>query len=105
MYFTSQGRADIEIRNNRQQTPLLLAVAQGHMPIIELLIQHGANINVEDEDGDSCLHLSLMKQPTSSSDMETTPMMEAVSLYFSNNIQFVHGFHVAVLAEILRCCR
>ncbi len=37
-----QGRADMEIRNNRQQTPLLLAVSQGHIPLILLLINEGS---------------------------------------------------------------
>jgi E3 ubiquitin-protein ligase mind-bomb len=34
-----QSRADKEIINNRRQTPLLLAVAQLHAPIIELLVE------------------------------------------------------------------
>jgi E3 ubiquitin-protein ligase mind-bomb len=32
-------KADKEILNNRRQTPLLLAVAQLHAPIIELLVE------------------------------------------------------------------
>ena len=36
-----QGKADLEVRNNRQQTPLLLAVSQGHVPLIELLVMRG----------------------------------------------------------------
>lgn len=34
-----QSRADKEILNNRRQTPLLLAVAQLHSCIIELLVE------------------------------------------------------------------
>lgn len=34
-----QSKADKEILNNRRQTPLLLAVAQLHAPIIELLVE------------------------------------------------------------------
>jgi E3 ubiquitin-protein ligase mind-bomb len=33
-----QSRADKEILNNRRQTPLMLAVAQLHASIIELLV-------------------------------------------------------------------
>ena len=33
------GKADKEILNNRRQTPLLLAVAQLHASIIELLVE------------------------------------------------------------------
>jgi ankyrin repeat protein len=35
------GKADKEILNNRRQTPLLLAVAQLHAPIVETLIEKG----------------------------------------------------------------
>ncbi|KAJ8320485.1 hypothetical protein KUTeg_002072 [Tegillarca granosa] len=71
------GQADIEIRNNRQQTPLLLAVSQGHTSIIELLVTRGADVNVEDEDGDTCLHLALMRQSVST-EREDTPMLDAM---------------------------
>ncbi|XP_064642010.1 E3 ubiquitin-protein ligase MIB2-like isoform X2 [Lineus longissimus] len=57
-----KGGADIEIKNNRQQTPLLLSASQGHAAIVELLVSRGANIALEDEDGDTCLHLALMRQ-------------------------------------------
>lgn len=73
-----QGHANIEIRNNRQQTPLLLAVSQGHMSIIELLVSKGADVRVEDEDGDTCLHLALMKQSTTV-EGDDSPMLESVS--------------------------
>ena len=85
-----QSRADKEIINNRRQTPLLLAVAQLHAPIIELLVEKSklnslyvnrmcaiyilrelsyileANVNAFDEDGDTCLHLLLNDKLTSS---------------------------------------
>ncbi|VDH99791.1 E3 ubiquitin-protein ligase mind-bomb [Mytilus galloprovincialis] len=73
----TQGQADIEIRNNRQQTPLLLAVSQGHTSIIELLVTRGADINVKDEDGDTCLHVALMRQSVPQ-EREPTPMLEAI---------------------------
>lgn len=73
-----QGHADLEVRNNRQQTPLLLAVSQGHTALIELLVSQGARVNVADEDGDTCLHLALMRQ-TVASERESSPMLDAVS--------------------------
>ncbi|KAK0061423.1 E3 ubiquitin-protein ligase MIB2 [Biomphalaria pfeifferi] len=72
-----QFNADIEIRNNRQQTPLLLAVSQGHTAIIDLLVTRGANINVSDEDGDTCLHLALMRQ-TVATDKENSAVLTAI---------------------------
>ncbi|KAL4220948.1 E3 ubiquitin-protein ligase mib2 [Mactra antiquata] len=71
------GQANIEIRNNRQQTPLLLAVSQGHTGLIELLVSKGADVNVEDEDGDTCLHLGLMRQSVST-ERDDSPMLESI---------------------------
>ena len=48
------------------------------MSFIELLVSKGADINVEDEDGDTCLHLALMRQ-TVAIDSEQSPMLDAVS--------------------------
>jgi ankyrin repeat protein len=36
-----KGAADIEIKNNRQQTPLLLSASQGHAAIVDLLVTRG----------------------------------------------------------------
>ncbi|XP_029651673.1 E3 ubiquitin-protein ligase MIB2-like isoform X2 [Octopus sinensis] len=60
------GQAQLDIRNNRQQTPLLLAVSQGHIGLTEFLVSKGAEINAEDEDGDICLHLALLRQTVGS---------------------------------------
>jgi len=56
-----QGQAEIDIRNNRKQTPLLLAVSQGYCGLAELLVFKGANVSLEDEDGDSPLHIILTR--------------------------------------------
>ncbi|GFR94762.1 E3 ubiquitin-protein ligase MIB2, partial [Elysia marginata] len=69
--------ADIEIRNNRHQTPLLLAVSQGHTCLLELLVSRGARVNVTDEDGDTCLHLALMRQ-TVATEKDGSPMLDAI---------------------------
>ncbi|XP_070207241.1 E3 ubiquitin-protein ligase MIB2-like isoform X2 [Littorina saxatilis] len=72
-----RNRAEVDIRNNRQQTPLLLSVSQGHSALIELLVKASANINVHDEDGDTCLHLALMRQ-TVATEKDTSPMLEEI---------------------------
>ena len=52
----------MEICNSRKQTPLHLAVAQGHSSIVILLVRdHRASTKVLDEDGDTPLHLILSK--------------------------------------------
>ncbi|XP_062855241.1 E3 ubiquitin-protein ligase MIB2 isoform X2 [Trichomycterus rosablanca] len=57
-----EGRCDINIRNNRGQTPLQLAVTQGHVQLVELLVVEGANVNAEDEEGDTAMHTALSRQ-------------------------------------------
>uniref|UniRef100_A0A8C8LPW2 E3 ubiquitin-protein ligase MIB2 n=1 Tax=Oncorhynchus tshawytscha TaxID=74940 RepID=A0A8C8LPW2_ONCTS len=57
--LVKEGRCDINIRNNRNQTPLQLAVTQGHGDLVQLLVAEGADVNVEDEDGDTAMHVAL----------------------------------------------
>ncbi|XP_048096428.1 E3 ubiquitin-protein ligase MIB2 isoform X4 [Alosa alosa] len=57
-----EGRCDINICNNRHQTPLQLAVTQGHVELIQLLVTEGANVNMEDEDGDTSMHVALSRE-------------------------------------------
>uniref|UniRef100_A0A668APN2 E3 ubiquitin-protein ligase MIB2 n=1 Tax=Myripristis murdjan TaxID=586833 RepID=A0A668APN2_9TELE len=56
-----EGRCDINIRNNRNQTPLQLAVTQGHGDLVQLLVAEGADVNMEDEDGDTAMHVALSR--------------------------------------------
>lgn len=58
--FKTQGHCDINLRNNKRQTPLALAVSEAYTGMIELLIEHGANVNADDEDGDTPLHLAVI---------------------------------------------
>ncbi|XP_034027817.1 E3 ubiquitin-protein ligase MIB2 isoform X2 [Thalassophryne amazonica] len=61
-----EGRCDINIRNNRNQTPLQLAVTQGHTELVQLLVAEGADINMEDEDGDTAMHVALSRSQLAS---------------------------------------
>ncbi|XP_055078914.1 E3 ubiquitin-protein ligase MIB2 isoform X2 [Periophthalmus magnuspinnatus] len=56
-----EGRCDMNIRNNRNQTPLQQAVTQGHTELVELLVSEGADVNMEDEDGDTAMHTALQR--------------------------------------------
>ena len=51
--FTTQGHCRINPRNNKGQTPLALAVSEAYSGMIDLLIEHGANVNADDEDGET----------------------------------------------------
>uniref|UniRef100_A0AAZ3SGK5 E3 ubiquitin-protein ligase MIB2 n=1 Tax=Oncorhynchus tshawytscha TaxID=74940 RepID=A0AAZ3SGK5_ONCTS len=71
--LVKEGRCDINIRNNRNQTPLQLAVTQGHGDLVQLLVAEGADVNVEDEDGDTAMHVKYryIQQPVT---IITTPL-------------------------------
>lgn len=51
---------DVNLRNGRQQTALLLAVDKRHVAITKLLLEKGAHVNWVDEVGDSPLHVVVM---------------------------------------------
>ncbi|KAM4703364.1 E3 ubiquitin-protein ligase MIB2 isoform 2-T2 [Rhinophrynus dorsalis] len=57
-----EGRCDVNLRNNRNQSPLHLAVTQGHISLVELLVTEGADVNAEDEDGDTPMHIVFVRQ-------------------------------------------
>ena len=57
-----QGHCDINLRNNKRQTALALAVSEAYTAMIELLVEHGADVNADDEDGDTPLHLAVIHQ-------------------------------------------
>lgn len=69
-----RGQADINLQNNRKQTSLLLAASQGRCSVVELLVSLKADILAVDEDGESALHLVLLKRGNI-----TTEIMEAES--------------------------
>jgi len=45
-----------------KQTPLHLAALRGYTDMAEVLLDHGADVNAVDCDGDTPLHLSLERQ-------------------------------------------
>ncbi|XP_035512327.1 E3 ubiquitin-protein ligase MIB2 isoform X3 [Morone saxatilis] len=56
-----EGRCDINTRNNRNQTPLQLTVTQGHTDLVQMLVAEGADVNMEDEDGNTAMHVALLR--------------------------------------------
>jgi hypothetical protein len=55
----SQG-LEIDARDHNQQTPLMLAAAQGHRAIVDLLLKAGATINAQDSNGATPLILAAL---------------------------------------------
>ncbi|XP_029657021.2 E3 ubiquitin-protein ligase MIB2-like [Octopus sinensis] len=54
-----QDSVNLEIVNKEYRTPLLEAVSDGHLGIMQRLIARGANVNVVEHGGNNCLHLAL----------------------------------------------
>jgi len=51
--------AEIEWRDeNNDDTPLISAVRNGHQDVAALLLAHGANPSVRDQDGNTVMHLA-----------------------------------------------
>ena len=50
------------MRTNNGQTALGLAVLEAYTGTIELLVEHGADVNAEDENGDTPLHLAVKRE-------------------------------------------
>ncbi|XP_071098527.1 uncharacterized protein [Haliotis cracherodii] len=49
---------DINTRGWKGHTPLMLAVCGGHTDVVDFLVDHGADVNMMDNDGDGLLHLA-----------------------------------------------
>ncbi len=49
-------KVNLEVRDNAGSTPLLLALRNGHSANVDLLLAHGADIEVIDNEGEGVLH-------------------------------------------------
>jgi ankyrin repeat protein len=49
------------MKNQEGMTAIALAVTRSYKEMIELLLEHGVNVNAEDKDGDTPLHVAVMK--------------------------------------------
>ena len=56
--FVQRG-CEIDVKNDRGQTPLHVAILRGHSKIVERLVGYGAGVNTQDEDGNSPLYMIL----------------------------------------------
>ncbi|XP_069106112.1 E3 ubiquitin-protein ligase mib1-like [Argopecten irradians] len=54
-----KGSADVNIRTNREETPLHLAAGKCHYTMVKLLLDHTADVKLQDKGGNTSLHVVL----------------------------------------------
>ncbi|XP_036355681.1 ankyrin repeat, PH and SEC7 domain containing protein secG-like [Octopus sinensis] len=72
----AQDSVKLDIENHKKMTPLMEAVFRAHLGIIHKLIINGANINAVNNDGNNCLHLSIIKKEMFHSEVEPIPILD-----------------------------
>ncbi len=71
--------ADVNVRNEAGQTPLMSATEKGYADMVQVLIQNGANPKLANNKGESALTIALMKGYTRIA--ESLEMAEATHKY------------------------
>ena len=104
---------------NDHKTPLMLAVVRGYSSSIELLVSYGADLDKQDAEGDTILHLAVMRysvaeivadQPSGAE--HSSPTLDTVSQWskivssipqFMSSWLFIVDSNVAVLCSLVGC--
>ena len=78
--------ADVNARRNNRGTPLMIAAENGHINAVTTLVKCGANVDLQDEDGQTALHYA-MSSPEDS-------ICEVLSCLIKNGADVnAHAFH------------
>ena len=80
-----QPSVDINIKNNRNHTPLHCTSIEGHGTIIEALVGYGADLNAADTEGNTALHIILIKKVGMPPNEDLTPQIMKVSVKVMDN--------------------
>ncbi|XP_064652494.1 ankyrin-3-like [Lineus longissimus] len=72
----------LESVDNDGRTPLLLACACGHAPVVSVLLEVGANPDASDKDDNSCIHIACQNDYT---DIVVNLLQSGVKLNVKNN--------------------
>jgi ankyrin repeat protein len=72
-----QDICEIDAVTHAGMTALHIAVHQGHSRIVERLVGFGANLNAQDSDGDTPLHLTLLREAVDTLSADT-PQLKKV---------------------------
>lgn len=57
----TKGEMKLDLVDDQLQTPLHISAKEGHLPMVELLLEFDLTVNAQDKDGNSPLHLVQMK--------------------------------------------
>jgi ankyrin repeat protein len=60
-WLLTERLCDVNAHDKFHATPLLYAVVQGSLPMVKLLVLHGANVNAADVKGYTALHYAITK--------------------------------------------
>ena len=106
-----ENGADVNLSTDKNRTPLMTACEYGHVNTVTILIEHGANVNLQDRDGLTAVHyavrgsqaceiLSCLMENGADVDAKTfddcTPLMRAAEIGDTKVATFLieHGANV-----------
>ena len=72
------------------QTALHLSVHQGHARIVERLVGFGIDLNLQDSDGDTALHIALSRETADTLSSETPQLKKVYTFPTSLFVSFLN---------------
>ena len=79
-----QNLCDINAKNDLMRTPLHMVAIEGHSRIIERLVGCGVELNSVDNDGNTPLHIVLIKKNAQPATVKTPQLIKVqMDLYFT----------------------
>ncbi|XP_030849737.1 ankyrin-3-like [Strongylocentrotus purpuratus] len=83
--LTEDEKKVIGQRAGKGCTSVHLATQNGYTSIIEILVSHGADLNIQSIDGQTCLHEAIRLSGRKDSQVEATPVLQKISEEFYQN--------------------
>ena len=78
-FVFSQGKLDVNSKDEIDHTPLHIAVIQGATCVVEELVCHGADVNVTNAHGVTPLHALISTRDTMEAPTDACPEMNRVN--------------------------